>query len=155
MFSNANQQQFSNNCSIYFKILPSRQTTWTPSCLSLFSRIPCTESGSRGAPSPYNTKMPRVRQCVIRAFSSLHCTVDASSIFPAANRRSIILGIEKFTAERMWETEYSFDPRQSINIVSLSSERSFASNHSFDTRSHSHSESVGILWSVLPPFCLH
>lgn len=109
--------------------------------------MPWTESGFRGAPSPYKTKVPLVRQCAILAFNSLHCTVEHRSILPAARRRNIILGIEKFTADLMWDTAYSFDPRQSIKIVSLSSERSFASNHSFDTRSHSHSESVGILQS--------
>lgn len=109
--------------------------------------MPCTESGSRGAPSPYNTNVPLVRQWAILAFNSLHCTVEHKSILPAASRRSIILGIEKFTADLMCDTAYSFDPRQSIKIVSLSSERSLASNHSFDIRSHSHSESVGILLS--------
>lgn len=124
---------------------PSRQTTCTLSCFSLLRSIPWTESGSLGGPSPYNTNIPRVRQWFILAFNSLHCTVDDNSIFPAANRLSIIVGMEKFTAERMCDTEYSFEPRQSINTVSLSSERNFARSHSFDTRSHSHSESIGIL----------
>lgn len=127
--------------------LPSKQTTPTPSCLSLFSRILWTLSPSPGLEvvSLYSTKIPPLWQAVMRAFSSLHWTVDSRSIFPAARRRSMMLGMEKFTADLTCEIAYSLDPRQSITMEVLSLDRNFARSHSFDTNSHSHSASAGIV----------
>lgn len=130
-----------------YSCLPSKQTTPTPSCLSLFSRMLWTLSPSPGleAVSLYRMKMPPSWQAVMRAFKSLHWTVDSRSIFPAARRRSMMLGMEKFTADRTCETAYSLDPRQSITMEVLSLDRNFARSHSFDTNSHSHSASAGIV----------
>lgn len=83
----------------------------------------------------YKTNKLSVYALWMRCFKSRHLMVDVKSIFPVANRFNIRLGIEKFTADRMWPSWNSFELRQSRTISDLVGDRSSDWSHSFDTAS--------------------
>lgn len=77
----------------------------------------------------------------MRTFSSGDLIVEAKSIFPAASRLSIMLGMLKLTALRMCDSLYSWEPRQSSMISSLASELLLSSDWSHSLVQHSYSVS--------------
>lgn len=84
----------------------------------------------------------------ICSLRSVRLTVDARSILPAANRLSMIVGMLKLTASRMWQSEKSMELRQSsMSIWHLLLEDSSVANQSQPTQildNNAESSSAGI-----------
>jgi len=101
------------------KLLPFRQWTLHPSFSNrLANTIIVSDTGevvlrSSKRSSPYSTNALSLYALTICSLRSVHLTVDAKSILPAANRLSMIVGMLKLTASRMWHSEKSIELRQS------------------------------------------
>jgi len=101
------------------KLLPFRQWTLHPSFSNrLANTIIVSDTGevvlwSSKRSSPYSTNTLSLYALTICSLRSVHLTVEAKSILPAANRLSMIVGMLKLTASRMWHSEKSIELRQS------------------------------------------